>query len=542
MRGGDDTGNAPESRRLTPSIGLSYVPGADAEPLEEESHEDFLFHIYRGSELLQDDRAHEAREELERALRLQPHDTRGQDLLAVVYFRLGHYQRAITLYEQLRRRAPNDTSILLNVSLCYLKTGEAAQARRALEQLLAMDPAHTRAWGYLGLACERAGDLEAAQQAFERGGHGQMVERMAELRASHPAPASRPSAETALAERPLRDVIADAFEELAAGELSFTLAAPQTPPDDAAAQSWRAVELGQRRDTALGLQQHRPPDTITPDTRDGPPPSPEHAPELLHLPPRHPFAPPASVGRRSTLIAPVPPAPVPPQPTRKTLPPRFEVRSGTEPPPPVEKLARDSVAPFPEAGKVVLHASGLALVALGPASSFAARGESIRASSSSLAMKTLERHARGKPTGESFGGPGSPVVHATGEGQLVLGPRHGRRIISFALADEVCFVREEVVLGFDGPLVFDNGRLSSGDGDTIAIVQLRGSGAVLLETTGETLSLEVQHGRGLCARRDVVLAWFGRIVARALSAGEAPGGQHGLVSFAGEGRVLVAAR
>src|SRR5689334_15831368 len=94
-----------------------------------DSNEDFLFHLYRGSELLQDNRVQEAKEELERALHLQPRDTKGQDLLAVVYFRLGLYPRAIQIYEQLRRRNTNDTALLLNLSLCYLKTGQPQLAR-----------------------------------------------------------------------------------------------------------------------------------------------------------------------------------------------------------------------------------------------------------------------------------------------------------------------------------------------------------------------------------------------------------------------------
>ena len=81
----------PQSRRLTPSIGLrpaeSRLPNVEA--AADSSNEDFLFHLSRGSELLQDNRVHEAKEELERALHLQPRDTQGQDLLAVVYFRLG---------------------------------------------------------------------------------------------------------------------------------------------------------------------------------------------------------------------------------------------------------------------------------------------------------------------------------------------------------------------------------------------------------------------------------------------------------------------
>src|SRR3954447_6301401 len=91
--------------------------------------EDFLFHLYRGSELLQDNRVHEAKEELEQALTLQPRDPKGQDLLGVVYFRIGLYPRAIQIYEQLKRDNPRDPSLKLNLALCYLKTGQTPAAR-----------------------------------------------------------------------------------------------------------------------------------------------------------------------------------------------------------------------------------------------------------------------------------------------------------------------------------------------------------------------------------------------------------------------------
>src|SRR5260370_28399542 len=63
--------------------------------------EDFLFHLYRGSELLQDNRVHEAKEELEQALKLQPRDAQGQDLLAVVYFHLGLFPPSIEIHQKL---------------------------------------------------------------------------------------------------------------------------------------------------------------------------------------------------------------------------------------------------------------------------------------------------------------------------------------------------------------------------------------------------------------------------------------------------------
>src|SRR5689334_354936 len=84
--------------------------------------EDFPFHLYRGSELLQDNRIHDAKAELEQALALQPSDPKGQDLLAIVYFRLGLFPRAIAIYEQLVRAHPEAIEPRINLALSYLKT------------------------------------------------------------------------------------------------------------------------------------------------------------------------------------------------------------------------------------------------------------------------------------------------------------------------------------------------------------------------------------------------------------------------------------
>lgn len=50
-----------------------------------------------GERLLQDGREHEAKEEFEQALLRKPGDQKGQDLLAAVYFRVGHFARAIAI-------------------------------------------------------------------------------------------------------------------------------------------------------------------------------------------------------------------------------------------------------------------------------------------------------------------------------------------------------------------------------------------------------------------------------------------------------------
>ena len=90
-------------------------------------------HLKAGKERFAEKKWGEAKSELEHALTLQPRDPKGQDLLAVVYFRIGLYPHAIQIYEELLRQNPNDHSLRLNLALCCLKTGQA-QAARELSQ------------------------------------------------------------------------------------------------------------------------------------------------------------------------------------------------------------------------------------------------------------------------------------------------------------------------------------------------------------------------------------------------------------------------
>jgi uncharacterized protein (AIM24 family) len=178
----------------------------------------------------------------------------------------------------------------------------------------------------------------------------------------------------------------------------------------------------------------------------------------------------------------------------------------------------------------------------GPESDFAVRLEALRAYSGPLSTTVLQRQARGQALQETFGGIGSPIVGVSGAGQLVLGSRATHRMFGFALNNEVAFVREEALLGFEMRLAFENGRLALGDGEAASMVQLRGTGTVLVELMDAVATLEVTASRSVHIRREVLVGWVGRLVPRALSVGEAPAGQRGLVSFSGEGAVLVAAK
>jgi uncharacterized protein (AIM24 family) len=198
---------------------------------------------------------------------------------------------------------------------------------------------------------------------------------------------------------------------------------------------------------------------------------------------------------------------------------------------------------FPDEG-VVLD-GGLALVKMSEPPqerSFAARLESIRSYSGVIHTDVMERRVRGHVPSETFGGVGTPIVRVSGAGQLVLGPRPSHALVPFLLRDEVAFVREEHLLGFDALLEYENGRLAVGDGEGALMVQLRGAGTVLLELVDPLATLEVTAASGVAVRREILVGWIGRLGPRVLPLGEAPCGQRGLVGFSGDGTVLVAAR
>jgi uncharacterized protein (AIM24 family) len=159
----------------------------------------------------------------------------------------------------------------------------------------------------------------------------------------------------------------------------------------------------------------------------------------------------------------------------------------------------------------------------------------------------LNRRTRDSEGSDVLGGISSPIVRITGNAQLVLGPRAGHEFAVLALEDGLAFLREDLLLGFELRLAYENGRLASeaagesmrASGDAPHVVQLRGSGAVALELTRKLASVPCSPGRPLLVRREWIVGWLGRLVPRALPASDSPSGQRGLFAFSGEGTVLV---
>jgi hypothetical protein len=413
-------------------------------------------------------------------------------LLAQVYFRLGLYPRAIAIYEQLASNFPDELTPRINLSLCYLKTGQPERAREHLEHVVVSEPSRQRAWAYLGLAFERLGDYEKARAAFDRAGYSSMARRMEVLvdssSAQHEAPSSSKS-DPNLHE--VRRVAEAAFHELDASDGAFCLASSTPQEDSKTPGTWVEVELGRPDKKAITA--------IAP----------------------------APFSESSSFAQPTASAPLEPeQPVRHALP----LQAWTQ--------AYNGV--FSRNHRSITHADGTLLVSVH--NEFATREDLVEAFvcfDIPQARENIPREQGGDPS-LPLGGSNRPLLRVQQTRHIVLHPRVDRVLQAVMLEHESFMIREECLGAFDLDLSHDYGRLASGLGDTISLVHLRGTGLVVLDLPTAFMALEVQEKQGCVLRCSSLIGWTGRIVARCLPAHESPAAMRGWTGISGQGTVFLA--
>jgi len=169
-------------------MATTRATGPEPTPVDDE----FLDLLYRGGELLAAGKVIEAKDFLERAYKLQPKHEKAQNLLGLTYFKLGLFDRAAELYEQLVRDNPVDATLRVNLGLVYLKTNALQRAVREFEVAVDLSPEHQKAHNYLGLALAQQGEYGRAREHFLLAGSDAMAEKMGRAIAgegfSRPAP------------------------------------------------------------------------------------------------------------------------------------------------------------------------------------------------------------------------------------------------------------------------------------------------------------------------------------------------------------------
>lgn len=461
---------------------------SDAPPSAGHYDQEFLYHLYRGSELLSENAVDEAKAELERALALQPRDTEGQSLLGVVYFRLGMYPMAIEIFEQLERNSPKEITPKINLALCYLKTGQGEAARERLEEVVEKSPSHKRAWGYLGLVYQRFGEFERAKVAFEHAGHPKLAKRMEQLISQ--------------------------FEGDGSSEL---------PEIDAAA-------LGSTRPT---LRPSLGPTQKTHETLPPPPAAPgnRNDPQEVRV-----SMPRSAVGRAAENVGA----------GRGFEPPESIGHPGLVAtasghvllPEPISRVIREAELVFPENPKVAMHTDGSVLVRV--ETSFAVRPQWISAMSYHrvpFSSQALRRRTAASTQPEPLGG-AAPIVSLVGSGRIIIAPHPDTRLLLFTTDREPLYLRESHLVGFQPQVSYESGRLDPSIAGEV-VTKLSGLGTVVAYSRGRLHSLPVSSEAPLCLRSGQVLGWTGRLLPRLIPQNEAPAGLSNMLGFSGHGAVLI---
>lgn len=484
-----------------PDRGQTEPPPSDATEAE-----DFVFHLARGSELLKQDRVHDAKQEIERALSHQPSDPKGQDLLGVVYFRLGLYPRAIVIYEALVRAHPEALEPRVNLALCYLKTGQAPEARAELERVVEHNPRHTRAWGYLGLAYQRLGDPERAAHAFESGGYTQMARRIAEVQAPRRTDSLRP------------------------GDARFSITDLAAPEPRRSAPPEADEELGRAaRSAYAALEADGEGFRADPGQRGSAPPSRRPSGTWTATEPGRPTSPVGSAPSTRVPALPKPPADL------------VAAEPRARGPEAAEAMLRERLVVFPREGTIALDSQGNALVQSEGA--FIARLDrvvSLAFAGGLPGLSTIVPRARGRELPEAIGST-SPLYELEGRGALIFAPRQGCRLRVVELSpSSPLYLRESVLVGLEPQVAYEHGRLPLGEGESVLLLLLRGPGVAILELPDGARAVELAPSRPLTVRGSAVLGWCGRAIPRALGLAEAAHfPERGMTTLSGEGLVLL---
>jgi len=479
---------------------MAVIPGTGGDDA-------FLTLLYRGGELLQAGQLEDARAQLEAAYQLQPDNEKGQNLLGLAYFKLGHFDRAAEIYEGLVRENASDPTLRVNLGLVYLKSGQLPRAIREFEQAVELAPDHAKAHNYLGLALAQAGEYARAREAFLRAGSDVMAEKMARAlatdRAPRPATGPGPAALTLAASTTFVGMLAAAAP--AVPETSAPDSTPEPKPYDAMlSQAWSG--------------------NGAPAASRPPPAAPAPIPLVVEQS--------APADNDEPLVA--------------SAPGGFEA--------PVSEYRRAPPAHSTSAELSQLAAS-LRLVGEGEASPFAVTEDSVLVTvrgelivrtagmigfTGALDFRPEFKRFRGRVTDRPFGDGADRVQRVIGTGAAWVS-REGRRFLAVSLGDEGAYLREPMVFGFEEQVNFENGRVPSDVAPDLDLVHLAGLGQVLLSLPGALRSLEVRPDASVTVPLEHWVGWQGQIAPRVLAMpwDHPRGGPALAVELTGEGFALL---
>lgn len=122
-----------------------------------------------------------ALQNLEEAHKLSPSNEAVQNLLGLIYFRLGIYNKCENIYQGLVKRNPDMFTLRANLGLVYFKEKKYFDAVRELNEAVNLKSDYARAHNYLGLVYTELGKYKSAREEFLRAGSRTMAKKVDEV-------------------------------------------------------------------------------------------------------------------------------------------------------------------------------------------------------------------------------------------------------------------------------------------------------------------------------------------------------------------------
>jgi len=143
-----------------------WTPAED----EEEVNEDFLYHFYQGGELLRQGKLEQARMHMEAASDLRPDNSKCQNLLGLIYFKQGLFERSIDIYKNLVEKVSGEETLRVNLATVLIRAGRLEEAETELERALQLRPDYDKAHKTLAVVLARKGAVEQAREHLAAAG------------------------------------------------------------------------------------------------------------------------------------------------------------------------------------------------------------------------------------------------------------------------------------------------------------------------------------------------------------------------------------
>lgn len=451
----------------------------------------------------------EALELVDRVLETDDGNEQAINLKGLVLFKQDRFGDAVSLFQTLVGKYPEDPTLLMNLGLAYLKSEQHAAAITELEKALKFKGDEGKIHNYLGLAYSGLGKLKDAQKHFESGGSRKMAEQMLALMGSMGGDESAGAGD---------DTVDQSFDATFAPapapepEIEVEIEADEPAPEPAPEPA--AEPASEPEPPAAELA-----------TKAKAKPKPESAPEAAAA---------AAEGAVPTDLL---------GNALHLLQRRYEgVLETLDPGQGLTELG-DSLLLERDSGALIdLARSNLIRVRSQPGQVALGRARLLFATMGDLKAELRRRRYKGKDTKTTFGGDESPVCEFVGEGSVWLALGEGQHFQTVRMSGELLYVLETSFTALAGEWRWENGQLPGAKSGEIHVVQLRGDGMLALRVPkGFRLgSIRLQKQKlALPATR--LAGWYGNIVPvlgdMGLPADLKPGGA--TVQFQGDGTVLV---